>query len=122
MQKTPNFFVFLALTILSDERLVSFISVAAGSGCRARDDRCGHACRFALLVNFIDFDGCNILKEQKRYIYFFGDKIVEELRDLISAHNLGAYLAHDVAQGTPNDGTFESSVFPTVIKKPIKRR
>lgn len=121
MQKTPNLFAFLALTILGNERLVGFISVTAGSRCRARDNRCGHACRFALLVNFIDFDGCDILKEEKRYVYFFGDKIVEELGDLIGAHDFGANLADDSAQWTPNDGTFECIVFPTVIKKPIKR-
>ena len=79
MQKTPYFFVFLALTILGNERLVGFISVSAGSRCRTRDSRCGHTCRFALLVDLIDFNGCDILKEEERYVYFFGDKIIEEL-------------------------------------------
>ena len=120
MQKTPNLFLFLALTILRNERLVGFISVSAGSGCGARDNRCGHACRFALLVDFMDFDRCDILQKEKRYVDFFGDKIMKELGDFIGVHNFGAYLAHDAAQWTPNDGTFEFSVFPAMIKKPIE--
>ena len=107
MQKTPNFFVLLALTILGNERLESFISVSASSRCRARDNRCGHACRFALLIDFMDFNGCDVLKEEKRYVDFFGNKIVEELRYLIGTHNFGANFAHDTAQWAPNDGTFK---------------
>ena len=97
MQKTPNFFLFLALIILVNESLVSFMSISASGRSRARDNRGGHTCRFALLVDFMDFDRCNILKEEKRYIYFFGDKIVEELGDLIGVHNFGANFAHDTA-------------------------
>ena len=122
MQKTPHFLVFLALTILGNERLVRLISVSACSRCRARNYWWGHARWFALFVDFIDFDGCDMLKEEKRYVYFFGDKIMEELGDFISAHNFGANLADDIAQWAPNDSTFECSVFPTVIMKPIKRR
>ena len=97
MQKTPNFFLFLALAILGNESLVSFIPVSAGSRSRARDNRCGHTCRSALLVDFMDFNGSDILKEEKRYVDFFGDKVVKELGDLIGVHNFGANFAHDTA-------------------------
>ena len=115
-------FLLQTLTICSNKRLVGFVSIATGTRCRPRNNGRGHACRFALLVNFVDFDGCNVLKEEKGYVYFFLDKIAEEFGDLIRAYKFGADFAGDAPQRTPNDGAFECSVFPTVIKKPIKRR
>lgn len=121
VQEAPNFFVLLALTITSYRRLVGFISVSTGTWCGPRDNWCLHACRFALLVNFIDFDGRNISEKEKRNVYFFGNEITEELRDLIGVYNFGADFASDSPQRTPNDSTFECSVIPSMVKEPIKR-
>lgn len=75
-----------------------------------------------MLVNFVDLDGCDVLKEEKRYVYFFIDEIAEELGDLFGTYNFGANFAGDAPQRAPNDGTIKLSVIPTMIKKPVKGR
>ena len=75
-----------------------------------------------MLINFIDFDRCEILEKQKRDVYFILDEITEELRDLIGTNSLAADFAGDGPQRAPDDSTFEYSIVPTVIKKPVKGR
>lgn len=74
-----------------------------------------------MLVDFIDFNGCDVLKEEKAYVYFFSDEIVEELGYFVGVYNFSTDFAGDTPQRASNDGTFECSAIPTMIKEPIKR-